>query len=103
MGDQKSEADFLRMFGETSPKLDRQKKIAAALNEQKDDFDEINEEDFAKQTEIKVAVDQTPCRPTDAFIGNTSFKYRLEKHVLPQGERAGVARNKNKMKRLEIQ
>merc|ERR1711964_634368 len=65
-----SEADFLRMFGETSPsRLDRQKKIAAALNldEQKDDLDEINEEDFAKQTEIKVAVDQTPCPPTDAF------------------------------------
>merc|ERR1711964_629291 len=100
-----SEADFLRMFGETSPsRLDRQKKIAAALNldEQKDDLDEINEEDFAKQTEIKVAVDQTPCRPTDAFIGNTSFKYRLEKHVL-QGEKAEVARNKNNMKRLEME
>merc|ERR1711964_480449 len=56
-----TEADFLKMFGEVTPKVDRQKKVAAALSpsEEKDYLDGINEEDFAKQTEIKVAVDQT--------------------------------------------
>jgi len=85
--DQKSEADFLRMFGETSPKIDRQKKIAAALEEQKDDFDEINEEDFAKQTEIKVPVDDDHSSRMSCRCGrcypNVKPIYRLEKHVLP--------------------
>jgi len=82
-----SEADFLRMFGETSPnvRLDRQKKIAAALNEQKDDLDEFNEEDFPKQTEIQVPVDHSSrmsCRCGRCYP-NVKPIYRLEKHVLP--------------------
>merc|ERR1711964_717437 len=60
-----TEADFLKMFGEVTPKVDRQKKVAAALSpsEEKDYLDGINEEDFAKQTEIKVRTYQPTYQP----------------------------------------
>jgi len=117
--DIESEADFLRMFGGTSPtwaekRLDRQKKIAAALEEQKDDLDDFNEEDFPKQTEIKVAVDHISTCRCGSCYSKSAVNYHLEPHKLKTEEKADIrlsqkadspsadsARNKNNMKRLE--